>query len=220
MGVLGGGWLCYTAPLIGYGECASPLHCACGNYTLRQFQYDPDWRSLPTVPVSLESMPASWKENLATFMQYPPMRFLLPWAVRLLAPRQRVGVALVVRNDAGNVLMLRHVFHPHVPWGLPGGWLKRNEDPVIGALRELREETGLHAVVGPVVHVSYDPKPPHIGLAYLAYANGAEALNAPLRLSGEILEAAWFPPRALPQPLLPFVAAAIAAAVREDVSPA
>ncbi len=145
---------------------------------------------------------------MARVVRHTPVRYLLPWAVRLMVPRQRVGVALVVVSDVGEVLMLHHVFHPQVPWGLPGGWLNRNEDPAAGALRELREETGLIATLGPVVHVNYDPRPPHIGLAFLAYAE-----PGPVCLSPEILEAAWFSPMALPQPLLPFVEQAVTAAL-------
>lgn len=147
-----------------------------------------------------------WKENLARLIRHTPVRYLLPWVVRLAVPRQRVSVALVVVNSAGEILMLRHVFHPYVPWGLPGGWLNRNEDPVEGALRELREETGLTAAIGPVIHVNYDPRPPHIGLAFLAYAQAGAFC-----LSHEIIEAAWFSPTALPQPLLPFVQESVAA---------
>ncbi len=62
--------------------------------------------------------------------------------------------------------MLRHVFHPAWPWGLPGGWLKRNEAPEEGALRELKEETGLTAVIGPSILVSHGDHPVHTGIAY------------------------------------------------------
>jgi NADH pyrophosphatase NudC (nudix superfamily) len=68
----------------------------------------------------------------------------------------------------------------------------------MGALRELREETGLTAVLGPIVHVSRDPHPAHLGIAYLGNVK-----PGPITLSGEIIEAAWFHPHELP-PLLPF----------------
>jgi len=100
--------------------------------------------------------------------------------------------------------MLRHVFHPYTPWGLPGGWLNRNEAPADAGLRELREETGLTAVLGPVVQVLREPRPGHIGIAYLA-----RILPGGVSLSPEIIEARWFPVDELPAPLLPFIRDAI-----------
>ncbi len=126
--------------------------------------------------------------------------------VRLVVPRHRVGVAVVALSGE-RVLLLRHVFHPTAPWGLPGGWLGRREGPAGGALRELKEETGLDGMLGPIVFSRFEPRPPHLGLAFVA-----EVREGPLRLSAEIMEADWFPLDALPEPLLPFVHRAIEAA--------
>lgn len=128
--------------------------------------------------------------------------------IRVFVPKQRIGVAVVVLDDHGRVLMLRHVFHPDAPWGLPGGWLGRNEDPAAGALRELHEETGLTAVVDRPVLVSLEPHPDHVGIAFLV-----RPMAGNLQLSAEILEADWFEVDDLPEPLFPIYARAIAAAV-------
>jgi 8-oxo-dGTP diphosphatase len=122
--------------------------------------------------------------------------------------RHRVGVAAVVLDEQRRVLLLKHVFHPAAPWGLPGGWLERDEAPAAAVLRELKEETGLTAVLGPVVHMTHEARPPHIGIAYLAHTVRGE-----LRLSSEIIDAAWYAVDALPTPLLPFVRQAISAAI-------
>lgn len=117
---------------------------------------------------------------------------------------------MVALDERNRVLLLRHVFHPEYPWGLPGGWLGRNEPPDQGVLRELREETGLTAVLGPTLLVRREDHPPHIGIAYLGYVQPGA-----FSLSGEIIEAAWFDPDDLP-PLYPFMDDAIQIALKRQ----
>jgi ADP-ribose pyrophosphatase YjhB (NUDIX family) len=147
----------------------------------------------------------SWKEGVARLARRQPFSGLMAWGVRLAIPRQRVGVALVAFNSKEEVLLLRHVFHAGTPWGLPGGWLGRNEAPVDGLARELREETGQAAVIGPPIHVAYETRPPHLILAYLGWIQpGAMRFNA------EVVEAQWFAVDEMPRPLWPFTEKAIA----------
>lgn len=149
----------------------------------------------------------SWKESVARLVRRQPFRGMMAWGVRAVVPRQRVGVALVAFNADEEVFLLRHVFHTAIPWGLPGGWLARDEAPACGVARELREETGLSAIIGPAVCVAHEPSPAHIALAYLGWiAPGTMALNA------EVLEGRWFAANELPRPLSPFAQQAIAAA--------
>jgi ADP-ribose pyrophosphatase YjhB (NUDIX family) len=153
-------------------------------------------------------MSSQWKERLSRLMRYAPIQLLMRLGIMLTVPRQRVGVGVVALDEEGSVLLLHHVFHPYAPWGLPGGWLQHNEDPEAGALRELHEETGLTAVIEAPVYVSGHPGPTHIGIAFLASVEPGE-----LSLSGEILEARWFPVEALPSGLLPSARSAIEAAL-------
>lgn len=108
--------------------------------------------------------------------------------------------------------MLNHVYHPTVRWGIPGGWLNRGEAPAACALRELEEETGLSAVLGPIVYVSRENIPPHVGIAY-----SATILPGEITLNSEILAAEWHYPDALPGPMLPFVRESISAAISYPV---
>jgi len=115
---------------------------------------------------------------------------------------------LIGFGEESKILMLNHVYHPTASWGLPGGWLDKDEAPAECALRELKEETGLSAILGPVVLVTHEVIPPHIGIAYMAKIKPGE-----IQLSSEIISAAWFNPDDLPEPILSFTRDAIKAAV-------
>ncbi len=153
-------------------------------------------------------IPQVWKRRMARWMQIPGLQKVMVWVVHLTTPRHLIGVNLVVLNEQGDILMLKHVFHPYAPWGLPGGWLGRDEDPRDCALRELREETGLTAVLDQVLVLQRETGVSQIGVIYRAFAQ-----TAPLQLSSEILEAGWFAPDALPQPLTVSTRQAIETAV-------
>lgn len=145
---------------------------------------------------------------MAHVVRWPPVHQLMVWGIRVVVPRHRVGVGVVAMDEADHVLMLKHVFHPQTPWGLPGGWMGRDETPQTCALRELQEETGLQATLGPVVHVGYDVRMLGLNVAFLAHTT-----PGPVTLSPEILSARWFAVDSLPSPLLPFTREAIMAAV-------
>ncbi|HSH01539.1 MAG TPA: NUDIX domain-containing protein [Anaerolineae bacterium] len=124
------------------------------------------------------------------------MSTLMRLAIRLIVPRHRVGVNAVPIDKQGRVLLLNHVFHPHIPWGLPGGWLNAHESPATGALRELLEETGLHATLGPAIYTNHEGPHPHVAIAYYVTPHPGT-----ITLSNEIIEARWFYPHELPTPL-------------------
>lgn len=83
-------------------------------------------------------------------------------------------------------------------WGLPGGFLDRDESLVQGTLRELREETGWEGEVVALLRVNSRPGRPGENRQNVAF----EFLVAPLRLVGdpddESSAVAWIPIAELP----------------------
>ena len=140
---------------------------------------------------------------MANFLPAPLHRALLPLAHRVrhgwrkLRRTPIAGVSVVVTNLQGDVLLLRHSYGPKV-WALPGGGLKRGEDPEACARREVQEELGLElgAVkpVGTLEEVLSGA--PHT--AHLFHGT----CNARPRPDGrEVIEARFFPSHSLPEPL-------------------
>ena len=77
------------------------------------------------------------------------------WRIRWLAHAKfMVGVTGVVRDDQGNVLLLRHRMWPSDrPWGLPTGYAIKSEEFPLTIAREVKEETGLDVKAGRLVHL-------------------------------------------------------------------
>ena len=65
---------------------------------------------------------------------------------------QRVAAYVVAADARGRVLLTRFELPGHPgsgAWTLPGGGMEWGEQPHATALRELKEETGLSATIGP-----------------------------------------------------------------------
>ena len=137
------------------------------------------------------------------------------WVVRTIAPSYTVGAMCIIERADGAILLVRHSYRRR--WGVPGGLLKRREEPHDAARREVREEIGLDVeLVGePVVVV--DAVPQRVDLVYRArIAEGASDLHA---LSAEIVEVRWFPPDDLPELQFETTGALIALARERQAQP-
>ena len=122
--------------------------------------------------------------------------------VRLLMPKYIVGAVVFMRDseapEPGRLLLLRQP--PGRGWTLPAGLLRKREDPMFGALRELVEETGIAltaeqlrpAVPNAVVHAK--------GWVDVVFEASVPASTTPLRVDGaEVWEATWHPLDDLPR---------------------
>ncbi|MEU9510534.1 NUDIX domain-containing protein [Micromonospora sp. NPDC048170] len=122
--------------------------------------------------------------------------------VRLAVPKYIVGAVTLVRDSeaegAGRLLLLRQP--PGRGWGLPAGLLQKGEAPVVGAARELHEESGIRlsprqlhpAVPNAVVHAK--------GWVDVVFTAEVPASTTELKVDGaEVFEAAWHPLDDLPK---------------------
>lgn len=72
---------------------------------------------------------------------------------------RRIGGQLLIRNDAGHVLLVRPSYKPG--WIMPGGGALPNEGALAAALREARQETSLTIKVVRFLLVDRIPANPH-----------------------------------------------------------
>ena len=153
---------------------------------------------------------ARHKQRVSTlFQRFPLLGRVGQRVYRLWQARFSVGAVGVVFNDAGQILLLKHVYRPRYLWGLPGGWVSRRENPARTVERELMEETGLQVRVLAPLWVDQGVWLDHLDLAYLCRAEGP---CDDLRLSGESLDYHWLLPEELPE-LLAFQQQAVAHAL-------
>lgn len=157
----------------------------------------------------------TFKRRLAGWLRrFRLLRWLLAVAVRLIVPWHYVGAVGAIFNEAGQVLVMEHVFRPHFPWGLPGGWVERGEDPAETVRREVEEELALAIEVkqlvlcmqqgGPIIN---NTTPAGLGLVYYCRLVGnshtiAKAISQAVQ-NHEILSIEWVDPATILHKLSP-----------------
>jgi ADP-ribose pyrophosphatase YjhB (NUDIX family) len=125
-----------------------------------------------------------------------------------------VGVAGVIRDDEGRVLLLRHRFWPEGSWGLPGGYAHGAERLEDALARELREETGCRIEGQRLLSVNSGYRM-RVEVVFTARLAG----NVTELDRREVLAAELFRPEALPSGLLRDHRRLIALAVGRGVQP-
>ncbi|MDI9917705.1 NUDIX domain-containing protein [Rhodococcus sp. IEGM 1379] len=119
------------------------------------------------------------------------------------APLWLSGVSVVIRDDAGRVLLTRRADNGQ--WAVVSGVLEPGEEPASAAVREAKEETGVDAeliritsvdVTEPITYPNGDVTQ-YLDVCFLARWTGGDAYVA----DDENLEVAWFSPDDLPPDL-------------------
>ncbi len=126
----------------------------------------------------------------------------LPRRLRLLlvhfgTPSFTVGAVCAIHRDDGALLLVRHSYRRR--WGLPGGLLRRGEEPAEAVRREVMEEVGLDVeLLGqPAVVVDADAR--RVDLIFAARVGGNRSQREAEARSVEIVAAEWFLPGLLPE---------------------
>jgi 8-oxo-dGTP pyrophosphatase MutT (NUDIX family) len=113
-----------------------------------------------------------------------------------------VGVDALVFNERGEILLLRRRDNSH--WCMPGGIAEIGQTPAAAALRELWEEAGLRGEVQRLLGVFDGPRwgsRSKVHMMHLVYLVQCTDLKAVPGI--EMLEACFFSPDALPEPMQP-----------------
>lgn len=104
----------------------------------------------------------------------------------------------LVADSRGRLLLTRRAIEPFKgKWDLPGGYLEEGEHPEAGAIRELREETGLEVRItgfGGIYMDTYGAG----GVSTLNIFYEAEIVSGEATSDGDVSELGWFAPEELP----------------------
>lgn len=117
---------------------------------------------------------AGWRE-LVRRLVYALWRLLPGWAqglaFRIAAPKVSMGAVAVIQDGRKRILLAHHTYRQRA-WGLPGGLVGRREQAAEAVARELHEELGVAAAVGPLLYAETCVPSRHLTLYYLATIEG------------------------------------------------
>lgn len=116
-------------------------------------------------------------------------------------PRKHGVKCVITRGD--EVLLVRHTYGDRRAWDLPGGSIKRGEEPLVAARRETLEEVGLSISEWVPLGDFFAKHDHRADTLHCFRAVVDDATPVPDRI--EIAAAEWFPSAAPPRPLGRFV---------------
>ena len=114
----------------------------------------------------------------------------------VLRPRL-TGCRVLAFDVEGRVLLVRHSYG-NGAWMPPGGGLQKGEDPLAAGQRELREETS--CTLQWAAHIELAQELLH-GAGNSVHVIAGDTLDPPIADGREIIEARFFAPDELPDPM-------------------
>ena len=135
----------------------------------------------------------SRRRRFARMLQRQPgvIKALYPF-YQMTRARFTMGVAGVVFDAQGRLLLAEHVYHPLIPWGIPGGSVNTGEDPAVALAREFFEELAMRVqVMEPLLVEQTHFR--HVDVAFMCQSD-----TVPRVSSAELLDAQWFTRDGLP----------------------
>jgi ADP-ribose pyrophosphatase YjhB (NUDIX family) len=106
----------------------------------------------------------------------------------------RVGSAVVLENDKGEVLLVKRKYEPAKGyWVLPGGRIEYGESFTATPVRELKEETGLNISVGDQIG-AFEIISPEENVHRVIVFHKANLLGGTLKLADDAEDAIWIRP--------------------------
>jgi len=120
------------------------------------------------------------------------MRSCLMW---LINAKFVVGTSILIQNDVGETLLFKHSYRKDIPWGFPGGYVMRGENPGQAIQRELMEESGFEIKNLKLIEVIQSREMARMEMLF----SGELEDNRDFVPSKEVGEARFFSPDQLPE---------------------
>ena len=117
--------------------------------------------------------------------------------IRRIAPGFTVGAMCFIERDDGALLLVQLSYRQR--WGVPGGLLKRGEEPTDGVRREVLEEVGLQITLIGEPAVVVDAEARRVDLVFRARVARGDSPDEAKPGSPEIERIGWFPAAQLPE---------------------
>ena len=128
--------------------------------------------------------------------------------------RAYAAAGVLFFDNAHRILLVQLTYKDH--WDIPGGYVETGETPVQAAAREVREELGIEAAVGPLLVADWAPHPDEGDKLLLIFDGGtltADQRHAIRLQADELASYAFRDPADAITSLIPRLGRRVAAAI-------